>query len=160
MVFRPIGSNRRSLIEVLNHYFCHMSRIIAIDYGAKRCGIAVTDPLQIIATALKTVNTAELEDFLGKYIPAEGVKCIIFGQPTRYDGSFSEIENEIIPFIEKLSKSFPDLEIKRINEMFTSKQAMKTLIDSGLSKKRRKDKSLLDSTSATILLQEYLQHNL
>jgi putative Holliday junction resolvase len=84
----------------------------------------------------------------------------VIGEPFRYDGSASSIEAEIQPFITRFQENFPDIEVQRINEMFTSKQAMKTLIDSGLSKKKRRDKSLLDSTSATIILQEYLQHTI
>lgn len=131
---------------------------MAIDYGAKRCGIAVTDPLQIIATALRTVPTAELDQFLKEYLQKEDVNCLVVGEPTRYDGTASSIEVEIKPFLERFHQNFPNIPIKRVNEMFTSKQAMRTLIDSGLSKKKRKDKTLLDSTSATIILQEYLQH--
>jgi putative Holliday junction resolvase len=140
--------------------FAAMARVMAIDYGSKRCGIAVTDPLRIIATALKTVPTSELDSFLKEYFSKESVNCLVIGEPFRYDGSASSIEVEIQPFIARFQENFPDIEVQRINEMFTSKQAMKTLIASGLSKKKRRDKSLLDSTSATIILQEYLQHTI
>ena len=127
---------------------------MALDYGGKRTGIAVTDPLQIIATPLDTVNTADLMEFLGNYLREEDVEMLVIGQPTRHDGSFSDIEKEILKFIDQFSKTHPHLPLRRINEMYTSKQAMQALIDSGVGKKKRKDKKLLDSTSATIILQE------
>lgn len=137
-----------------------MARILAIDYGSKRSGIAVTDPLQIIATPLITVNTADLMVFLVDYFKKEEVESVVVGQPTRYDGSYSPIEETILDFIEKFNKIFPAIKVHRINEMFTSKQAMRALIESGVKKKQRRDKKLLDSTSATLILQEFLEHKL
>ncbi len=135
-----------------------MGRIIALDYGGKRTGIAVTDPLQIIATPLTTVATDTLLDFLKKYFISEEVEAMVVGQPTRHDGSFSAIEKYILEFLVKCKEEFPNLPIHRINEMYTSKQAMQSLIDSGVKKKQRRDKKLLDSTSATLILQEFLEH--
>lgn len=133
-----------------------MSRVLALDFGGKRTGIATTDPLQMIASPLTTVNTPDLMDFLTNYFKEEDVITLVVGQPTRHDGSFSPIEKDILLFIDKFKKKHPDIIVHRINEMFSSKDAMKALIDSGVKKKKRKDKKLLDSTAATILLQEFL----
>ena len=133
-----------------------MARILALDYGGKRTGIATTDPLQLIATPLKTVSTKELLSFLQNYVKTEEVEAIVIGQPTRYDGSFSPIEERIVTFIADFEKAIPDVPVHRINEMFTSKEAMQALIKSGVKKKQRRDKKLLDSTSATLILQEFL----
>ena len=133
-----------------------MARIIALDYGGKRTGIASTDPLQIIASPLITVQTEDLLDYLTKYIATEEVSELVVGQPTRHDGSFSGIEKYILEFIEKFRTLFPDVPVHRINEMYSSKDAMQALIDSGVKKKQRRDKKLLDSTAATLLLQEFL----
>ena len=133
-----------------------MSRILALDFGGKRTGIATTDSLQMIASPLTTVHTHDLMDFLTNYFMDEDVSTIVIGQPTRHDGSLSPIEKDILFFIEKFKKKHPDIIVLRINEMFSSKDAMKALIDSGVKKKKRKDKKLLDSTAATILLQEFL----
>jgi putative Holliday junction resolvase len=133
-----------------------LARIIALDYGGKRTGIASTDPLQIIASPLITVQTEDLLDYLTKYIATEEVSELVVGQPTRHDGSFSGIEKYILEFIEKFRTLFPDVPVHRINEMYSSKDAMQALIDSGVKKKQRRDKKLLDSTAATLLLQEFL----
>lgn len=133
-----------------------MSRILAIDFGGKRTGIATTDPLQIIASPLITVQTSELMDYLTNYMIQEKVSAIVVGQPTRHDGSFSPIEKEILVFIDNFKKKHPEVLIHRINEMYSSKDAMKALIQSGVKKKKRQDKKLLDSTAATLLLQEFL----
>jgi len=133
-----------------------LSRVLALDFGGKRTGIATTDPLQMIASPLTTVHTPDLMDFLTNYFKEEDVSTLVVGQPTRHDGSFSPIEKDILLFIDKFKKKNPDIIIHRINEMFSSKDAMKALIDSGVKKKKRKDKKLLDSTAATILLQEFL----
>ncbi len=135
-----------------------MSRILALDYGGKRTGIASTDPLQIIASPLITVETKDLLEYLSNYITKEEVSDIVVGQPTRHDGSYSTIEEQILVFIERFSKSFPYITIHRINEMYTSKDAMKALIASGMKKKQRMNKKLLDSTAATLILQEFLYH--
>ncbi len=133
-----------------------MARILALDYGGRRTGIATTDPLQIIATPLITVQTEDLMEYLSNYISKEDVCDLLIGQPTRHDGSFSGIEKYILEFIEKFKAKFPSIIIHRINEMYTSKDAMQALIASGVKKKGRRDKKLLDSTAATLLLQEFL----
>lgn len=133
-----------------------MARILALDYGGKRTGIAVTDPLQIIASPLITVETKDLMDYLSKYFKTEDVSDMVVGQPTRHDGSFSGIETEIVKFIDNFKNAHPSINLHRINEMYSSKDAMQALIDSGLKKKKRRDKKLLDSTAATLLLQEFL----
>jgi len=134
-----------------------MPRILAIDYGSKRTGIAVTDPMQIIASGLRTVQTAELLAFLKDYLNKEEVETFVIGQPFRLDGRPSDIEAEILKFITKLQLQHPIIPIKRIDETYTSKIAFQTLIDSGVKKKKRRDKSLLDSISATLILQDYLE---
>ncbi len=134
-----------------------MARILALDYGGRRTGIASTDPLQMIASPLKTVETRELFDFLKSYLAEEEVEILVVGQPTRYDGSFSSIEEKILVFIEKFARLYPNIKVERINEMFSSKDAMKALIESGVKKKQRRDKKLLDSTSAALILQDYLR---
>jgi putative Holliday junction resolvase len=133
-----------------------VGRIVAIDYGGKRCSIATTDVLQMIANPLTTVETNKLLVFLQNYAAKEPVEAWVVGQPQRHDGSASDIEKEILVFIEKLKTAIPDIPVYRINEMFTSKMAKQSLIDSGVKKKQRKDKALLDSIAATIILQDFL----
>ncbi len=133
-----------------------MGRLLAIDYGSKRTGIAITDELQLIASGLTTVSTSELIPFLKDYFNAEEVELVIIGEPKQKDGSHSHIENEISKFIKRLNEVFPNLVIKRMDERFTSKMAFQTMIDSGLKKKQRQDKALIDEISATIILQDYL----
>jgi len=133
-----------------------MGRIIAVDYGTKRTGIAVTDPLQMIASGLTTVATKELIAFLKKYTREEGVELMVLGEPKRASGEASDIEVEISRFRESVRKHIPELKVVRQDERFTSKMAFQTMIDSGLSKKKRQNKALIDEISATIILQEYL----
>lgn len=133
-----------------------MARILAIDYGAKRCGIAVTDESKIIASGLTTVDTKELLGWLQNYVASEEVELFVVGEPKRMHGEASESEKLIQPFLEKLLKILPDIPIKRIDERFTSKMAFDTMIASGISKKKRRDKKLVDQISATIILQDYL----
>lgn len=133
-----------------------MGRILAIDYGTKRTGIAITDELQLIASGLTTVPTKELLDFLKKYIKSETVNLILIGEPTQKDGTASSVEVHIKEFIKSFSETFPKIEIKRVDERYTSKMAFQTMIDSGLKKKQRRNKALIDEISATIILQEYL----
>lgn len=129
---------------------------MALDYGSKRTGIAVTDDLQLIASGLTTISTPELMNFLKKYMTEENVELLLLGEPIQKDGTPSEIETQIQKFIIKLKKEFPDLPIERVDERYTSKMAFQTMIDSGLKKKQRRNKALLDEISATIILQEYL----
>ena len=133
-----------------------MGRILALDFGKVRTGIAVTDELKIIASGLKTVATKELLPFLKTYLQKENVDLILLGKPKQMDNTDSESEVLIKPFLEKLEKSFPKIPIKRIDERFTSKMAFQTMIDSGLKKKQRRNKALVDEISATIILQSYL----
>lgn len=133
-----------------------MSRILAIDYGSKRCGIAVTDPLRIIASGLTTVATDELITFLKKYISEEKVTEIVVGQPKRMNNEFSDIEKEIQKKVELLEKEFSEITIVREDERFTSKMAFQSMIDSGLGKKQRQNKALIDEISATLILQNYM----
>lgn len=133
-----------------------MARILAIDYGQKRTGIAITDELQIIASGLTTVYTKELIDFLSNYLRSEKVELIIVGEPKQKDGSASESEALIGPFLKQLDNKFPDIPVKRVDERFTSKMAFQSMIDGGLKKKQRQNKALVDEISATIILQDYL----
>ena len=134
-----------------------MSQILALDYGLKRIGIAVTDDLQIIASGLTTIKTGEIFAFLERYLENENVELFIIGEPKQMDYSVSQSEKHIIPFIEKLKKRFSNIPIKRIDERFTSKMAFQTMIDGGLGKKQRQNKALIDKISATIILQTYLE---
>jgi putative Holliday junction resolvase len=133
-----------------------MARILAIDFGSKRTGIAVTDELQLIASGLTTVPTIEIYDFLKDYLNNEKVEMFLVGEPKQMNNTISESEKDILPFIEKLKKLYPSIPVKRIDERFTSKMAFQTMIDSGLKKKQRQNKSLVDEISATIILQSYL----
>ncbi|MDB2657700.1 Holliday junction resolvase RuvX [Flavobacteriaceae bacterium] len=133
-----------------------MARILAIDYGVKRTGIAVTDELQIIASGLITVKTDKLIKFLIDYTNKEQVELFIVGLPKQMNNSDSESEKHILSFLKQLKKSLPKIPIKRIDERFTSKIAFQTMIDSGLKKKQRRNKGLVDEISATIILQSYL----
>jgi putative Holliday junction resolvase len=137
-----------------------MARILSIDYGGRRTGIAVTDPLQIIASALTTVETSALDDFLMKYVQAEEVEAFVIGEPFRADGSHSDIEQDIKKFIDRLEKNHQKIPIHRIDESFSSQKANQALIQSGDKTKKRRQKELLDSTAATIILQDYLEMNL
>tara|TARA_B100000768_G_scaffold181154_1_gene203089 strand:+ start:2630 stop:3040 length:411 start_codon:yes stop_codon:yes gene_type:complete len=133
-----------------------MARILAIDFGEKRTGIAVTDELQIIASGLTTVATKNLLSFIKDYIKKESVELFIIGKPSQMNNLDSESEKHILPFLKSLNNSIPNIPIIRIDERFTSKMAFQTMIDSGLNKKQRRNKALVDEISATIILQSYL----
>jgi len=133
-----------------------MGRVLAIDYGSKRTGIAVTDELQLIASGLTTVNTGDLFHFLREYFSNETVEVIVVGEPKQRDGNHSDIEQAIQRFLEKLQQEFPTLPVARVDERFTSKLAFQSLLASGVKKKQRQNKALLDEVSATIILQTYL----
>ena len=133
-----------------------MARILAIDYGLKRTGIAVTDELQIIASGLTTVPTGDLIPFLKDYLSKEQIELFLVGEPKQMDNSASESEKLIKPFLVNLENEFPNIPIKRVDERFTSKMAFQTMIDSGLKKSQRKNKALVDEISATLILQSYL----
>ena len=135
-----------------------MGRIIGIDYGRKRTGIAVTDPLQMIAGGLETIASSELEKWLECYISGEPVERIVVGCPTKLDGSQSDtMTNYIQPLINKLKQKFPSLVIDIYDERFTSKMAVRAMIDGGMKKKDRRNKANIDKISATIMLQGYLE---
>ncbi|MEO5571880.1 MAG: Holliday junction resolvase RuvX [Bacteroidia bacterium] len=134
-----------------------MGRIIAIDYGTKRTGIAVTDPEKIIATGLTTVRTHELFSFLEKYLIENNVECFVVGDPKQMNNSASESAKAINDFVIKLKKKFNEIPVKRIDERFTSKMAMQAIRDSGLKKSDRQKKELVDMVSATIMLQFYME---
>ena len=139
-------------------YFCRrMSRILAIDYGRKRTGIAVTDPMQIIANGLTTVPTHELMDFLLKYVALEKVERIVVGHPKQMNNEDSENMKYIKPFVAQLKKKLPDMLVELVDERFTSVLAHQAMLDGGLKKKARQDKALVDEISATIILQSYLE---
>ncbi len=132
------------------------ARILAIDYGAKRTGLAVTDPLQIIASGLTTIPTNELFDFLEKYFQEESVNKVIIGLPKRLNNEPSAIASEVEKFIRIFTQKHPNIPIETLDERFTSKIAFQSMIDSGMKKKQRKNKGLVDEIAATILLQDYL----
>ena len=134
-----------------------MGRILAIDYGEKRTGLAVTDPVRIIATALTTVATPTLLQFLKDYCAREQVDIFVVGKAMHMDGRPSESMQYIEPFVEELKKMFPEKEVVRIDERFTSKIAFQTMIDGGLSRKQRQNKALIDTVSAVLILQNYMQ---
>ncbi|MFN8209826.1 MAG: Holliday junction resolvase RuvX [Bacteroidales bacterium] len=134
-----------------------MGRIIAIDYGKKRTGLAVTDPLRIIASPLETVSTGELENWLRNYIEKEDVEEIVIGYPVTLNNEPSDAVKYIEPFIKRINKLYPGLPVIKIDERFTSKMAFRTMIDGGVKKKDRRDKGMVDRISASILLQTYLE---
>jgi putative holliday junction resolvase len=134
-----------------------VSKIIAIDYGSKRVGVAITDSLRMIAFGLSTILTEEVFVFLDKLIKKESISEIVVGLPKNLDNSQNEITDAVSAFINKLNQKYPDIVINSIDERFTSKMAKKTILDSGVNKKRRRNKSLVDKVSATIILQSYLQ---
>jgi putative Holliday junction resolvase len=133
-----------------------MAKILALDYGKVRTGVAVTDELQIIASGLKTVETKFLFNFLSDYFKNESVESIVLGEPKQMNFEVSESEVLIQKFITKFKKIYPKIPIVRVDERFTSKIAFQTMIDSGLGKKKRQNKALVDEISATIILQSYL----
>lgn len=134
-----------------------MPKLLAIDCGLKRTGIAITDELQIIASGLTTLPTEEVIPFLKSLCQKENIETIIVGQPKRMNNELSDIEGFIASFVENLKKELPQIPVVRYDERFTSKLAMQSLISSGISKKQRQNKALLDEVSATIILQDYMQ---
>ncbi|MFZ4101895.1 MAG: Holliday junction resolvase RuvX [Sphingobacterium thalpophilum] len=132
-------------------------RILAFDYGTKRIGIAVTDPLQIIATGLDTIHPKDIIDYLKKYLISEQVELFVVGEPKQMDGSPSQSTPQIKGFITLLKKHFPEIPVDRADERFTSKMASAVVAQSGLKKSDRQNKERLDTISATIILQTYLE---
>ena len=141
------------------NYVNILARILAFDFGIKRTGIAVTDELQIIASGLTTIETKKIFSFLTKYLKKEKVELFVVGEPKQMNNTVSESEEYILPFIGKLKTTFPKIPVKRVDERFTSKMAFQSMVDSGLKKKHRQNKALIDEISATIILQTYLQNN-
>lgn len=134
-----------------------MGRILAIDYGQKRVGLAVTDELKIIATALATVPSGEVMTYLKKYISGNAVECFVVGEPKQMNNTASESAKYIEPFIRRLRSEFPEIPVERVDERFTSLIATQTIRNSGAKKKDRRDKSLVDTVSAVIILQSYME---
>lgn len=135
-----------------------MSRILAIDYGRARCGIAATDPLQIIVSPIDTVLTPDLNVFLKKYFAIEVVEEVVFGWPTHKDGNPTHISEDIIKLRDHLKKEYPEKKYSFMDESFSSSHAKEIILQSGVNKKKRRDKSLIDKISAVIILQRYLNH--
>lgn len=133
-----------------------MGRILSIDYGLKRVGLAVTDEHKIIATALDTVHSKDVLEYLKKYIAENQVECIVIGDPKQMNNQPSEIVKHINPFVKKLKKTFPGLRIDRYDERFTSKLAMESMVASGMRKKERRNKANVDKISAVLILQSYM----
>ncbi len=134
-----------------------MGQILAIDYGKARCGIAATDDMQIIASGLETVQTSLIIDFLTKYFGENRVDEVVIGLPTDLKGNVSEVEADILKFIEVFQKEFPMIKVHRFDERFTSKMASFFISQSGKNKKKRQEKGLIDKVSATIILQNFLE---
>jgi putative holliday junction resolvase len=134
-----------------------MGQVLAIDYGKARCGIAATDDMQIIASGLETVQTSLLIEFLKKYFNANKVDEVVIGLPVDLRGNISEVETDILKFIEVFEKEFPNVKVNRFDERFTSKMASFFISQSGKSKKQRQEKGLIDKVSATIILQNFLE---
>tara|TARA_R110002020_G_scaffold37072_8_gene111890 strand:+ start:14015 stop:14458 length:444 start_codon:yes stop_codon:yes gene_type:complete len=137
-----------------------VARIVALDFGKKRTGIAVTDELQIIASGLRTVETKELLTFLKGYVASEKVEKFVVGEPKQMNNAPSESEALIKPFLIRLSEMFPNIPIVRQDERFTSKMAFQSMIDGGLKKSKRRDRALVDEISATIILQAFLNREI
>ena len=133
-----------------------MSRILAIDFGTKRIGLAVTDPMQIFASPLNTVSPKDFDSFIAEYLKTEEVDDFVIGYPVQMNNQPSESVNFINPFIKKLKKTFPEKHIHLVDERFTSQMALRTMINGGVKKKNRQDKSMVDKISAAIILQSFL----
>lgn len=134
-----------------------MGRILSIDYGRKRVGLAVSDPLKIIATRLTTVSAETIWDFLDNYFAKEEIELLIIGYPRQLNNEPSEAVRYIDPFLKKFKNKYKDIPVKLMDERFTSKMAFQTMIDAGVKKKGRRDKEMIDGISATILLQSHLE---
>jgi putative Holliday junction resolvase len=153
----PINLHKKLLLILNKLQGFNLGRILAIDYGQKRCGIAVTDTLQLIATGLTTIHSSELMEFLKKYLQKEPVEAFVVGHARQMDASDSESMRFVYPFVKKLGEQFPSIPVNMVDERFTSKLALQTMIDGGVKKKQRQDKALLDTISATIILQSFME---
>ena len=148
-----------SLIYILQNailYICKMPRILAIDYGAKRTGIAVTDPYKILATGLAGIRTKDLESFLTDYLNKEEVELVIIGYPVNWDNSDTHATPLVQAFINRFKKVFPNTPLLKVDERYSSAMAVQSMVASGIKKKDRQNKNLVDEIAATIILQEYL----
>ena len=139
------------------HYLCAMARIIGIDYGTKRIGIATTDPLQIIASPLETVATPQIFDYLTQYFFTEEVERIIVGEPKKLDDTDGDILPQVRRFVERLNQLFPNIPVDMQDERYTSREAQRIIINSGIKKMKRRDKTLVDKISASIILEEWMK---
>lgn len=144
---------------IILSYICRMGRIMAIDYGTKRVGIAVTDPNKIIATALDTVHSKDIITYLQAYFKMNDVEFVVIGEPRQMNNTASEVTPQVEQFVALFRKSFPEMKIERFDERFTSKMAQQAILMSGLKKMDRRNKSLIDQTSAVIILQSYMNAN-
>ena len=135
-----------------------MARKVCIDYGIKRCGIAATDPFQIIVSAVDTIETAKLMDFLDNYLANESVEKLVVGLPVHKDGNFTGLKTNIDDFVQKFKTKFAHIPVDFADEQFSSVHAKKIILDIGIKKEKRKDKALIDKISAVIILQRYLKH--
>jgi putative Holliday junction resolvase len=133
-----------------------MGRILGIDFGTKRIGLAVTDPLQIFASPLKTVKNNEFDDFIKEYLKTESIEEFVIGYPVKLNNKASESVKYINPFIKKIEKAFPGKPVHLVDERFTSGMALKTMIEGGVKKEDRRDKAMIDKISASIILQSFL----
>jgi putative Holliday junction resolvase len=133
-------------------------RLMAFDYGTKRIGIAVSDPLQIIATALDTVHPEKIWEFLANYTAIEPIETFVVGKPLQMDGTASESAQHVTGFVRKLKKTYPHIPVVEVDERFTSKMASAVIAQSGLRKEKRQQKALVDTVSATIILQTYMEN--
>jgi putative Holliday junction resolvase len=139
-------------------YFCQiMARLLAIDYGVKRTGLAVSDPLQLIATGLDTVSTPELMAYLQRYLSQEDVETIVVGEPRYPDGNPAQIHHLVVGFVRALKRSFPSVAVVMQDERYSSVEAQAAIRQSGVGKKKRADKGLIDKISAVIILQQYME---
>lgn len=136
-----------------------MGRIMAIDYGQKRIGLAVTDELQIIATGLDTIHVKDIHNYIKEYVKNNKVEVFVVGEALQLDDTPSQSAKYIEPFVNWLKNTFPTIPVKRVDERFTSKMAFQAMIDGGLKKKARRNKALVDKISATIILQTYMESN-
>jgi len=155
----PDSSEHPKAVHV-NVYLCIMSRIMAIDYGLKRTGIAVSDPLQIIAGGLTTIESSKLFEFLDDYLKKEKVSLIIIGMPRNLDDSDTHATKAVGLLIEKLKEKFPSVPVKPVDERFTSKMASRAMVEMGLKKKKRQDKGTVDKIAATIMLQDFMREHM
>ena len=133
-----------------------MGKLLGIDYGAKRTGIAMTDSMQIIASGLTTVDTHKLDDFISNIVVKEDIECFVVGDPKNLDGTYTDNTRDVNSFVKKLKKLYPGILLRQIDERFTSKIAKQSILASGIKKQARQNKALVDEVSATIILQDYL----